>query len=288
MDSKRLFQKIFGVQMGSADSEKKILRAAEKYPYFLAPVLFSGELKDKNHVLNRRSPLFFSNNLMETYAKQDEPLSYTTVMTSEPGAISLNVENEKTIADDLKNEKIEEIAVPESAPIPDLPSTDLEPAFAEEMAPLISGIENETANPAKKGIATVPQSTPEELIFEPLHTTDYFASQGIRLSEEVKSGDKLGTQLKSFTEWLKTMKKLPAAGNRPVLNTPYDKQVEKLAEKSNQEEDVITESMADAYLSQGKRQKAIEIYQKLSLQNPSKSAFFAAKIAELSPGAYPA
>lgn len=25
----------------------------------------------------------------------------------------------------------------------------------------------------------------EELLFEPLHTTDYFASQGIKLSEEI-------------------------------------------------------------------------------------------------------
>ena len=50
-------------------------------------------------------------------------------------------------------------------------------------------------------------NTKEELLFEPLYTSDYFASQGIKLSEEVQPGDKLGNQLKSFTEWLKTMKK---------------------------------------------------------------------------------
>ena len=46
------------------------------------------------------------------------------------------------------------------------------------------------------------------MVFEPMHLVDYFASQGIKLSEEVQTGDKLGKQLKSFTEWLKTMKKV--------------------------------------------------------------------------------
>jgi hypothetical protein len=36
--------------------------------------------------------------------------------------------------------------------------------------------------------------------------------------------------------------------------------------------------MAEVYLQQGKPKKAIEIYQKLSLLNPSKSAYFAAKL----------
>ena len=47
----------------------------------------------------------------------------------------------------------------------------------------------------------------EAMLFEPMHMVDYFASQGIKLTEEVQTADKLGKQLKSFTEWLKTMKK---------------------------------------------------------------------------------
>lgn len=292
MDSNRLFQKIFGVPVDAAEAGSKVLRAAENYPYFIAPVLFSGEVKDGNEVLKQRTSLFFPNPLSAVYANKDEPLaSFIQPLPAEPQPTNdrlVSQNDEITPVPDSKMDEIETSELPEPAPLPDLPSGDLEPAFAEEMEPIASGMENGAGAHIKKAMATVPQSTPEELIFEPLHTTDYFASQGIRLSEEIKSGDKLGTQLKSFTEWLKTMKKLPAAGNRPVLNTPYDKQVEKLAEKSNLEEDVITESMADAYLTQGKRQKAIEIYEKLSLQNPTKSAFFAAKIAELSPGAYPA
>src|SRR5690606_17502730 len=49
-----------------------------------------------------------------------------------------------------------------------------------------------------------------ELLFTPYHTVDYFASQGIKLKPNEKPTDKFGEQLKSFTEWLKVLKKTPA------------------------------------------------------------------------------
>ena len=118
-----------------------------------------------------------------------------------------------------------------------------------------------------------------ELLFEPLHATDYFASQGIKLSSEPAADDKFGKQLKSFTEWLKTMKRLPAA--EIAARIPLDKEVEKMAEKSDQQVEVVTESMAEVLVDQGKLDKAIALYEKLSLQNPSKLSYFAARIKEL-------
>ncbi len=125
--------------------------------------------------------------------------------------------------------------------------------------------------------AAIDENTPA---FEPMHLVDYFASQGIKLSEELQTGDKLGKQLKSFTEWLKTMKKVhaaEAAGNGG--NT--DVAVQALAEKSNANNEILTEAMAQVFLQQGKRAKAIELYEKLSLLNPAKSAYFAAQIEKL-------
>jgi len=119
----------------------------------------------------------------------------------------------------------------------------------------------------------------EELLFEPLYTSDYFASQGIKLSQEAEPTDKLGKQLKSFTEWLKTMKKVH--DNKLYTDIPVDLAVQNMAEKSNQEEEIITESMAEVFEQQGKHGKARDIYRKLSLLNPSKSAYFAAKIEHL-------
>jgi len=120
----------------------------------------------------------------------------------------------------------------------------------------------------------------EEPLFEPLFATDYFASQGIKLSEEVQNSDKLGKQLKSFTEWLKTMKKVNGS-KLPETTEATDKAIEHIAEKSNTTEDIVTEAMAEVFNQQGKPAKAIEIYEKLSLHNPSKSVFFADKIKNL-------
>lgn len=128
------------------------------------------------------------------------------------------------------------------------------------------------------GPAPVPAGQ-DELLFEPLYTSDYFASQGVKLSEEIKPDDKLGKQLRSFTDWLKTMKRLPDAASLP--DTPVDKTVDLLAEKSNKDEDVLTESMAEVLAAQGKKAKAREIYRKLSLLNPAKNVYFATKIDQL-------
>lgn len=119
----------------------------------------------------------------------------------------------------------------------------------------------------------------EELLFEPLFTSDYFAAQGIKLSEELAPNDQLGKQLKSFTAWLKTMKKVN--GSNPPISVNVDVQVEKMAEKSNQNTEILTEAMADIYMKQGKIDKAEAIFHKLSLQNPSKSVYFADKIEQL-------
>ncbi len=120
----------------------------------------------------------------------------------------------------------------------------------------------------------------EEMLFEPLFAVDYFASQGIKLSEEVQSSDKLGKQLKSFTEWLKSMKKTyaPSPAEEELAE---EEEVQTIAEKSNTEGDVVTEAMAEVFALQGRKQKAAAIYRKLSLLNPHKSAYFAAKIENL-------
>jgi hypothetical protein len=138
----------------------------------------------------------------------------------------------------------------------------------------------ETNISAMQEAAQTEKEAAEPMIFEPLYTTDYFASQGIRLSDEIKPDDKLGKQLKSFTDWLKTMKKVHDQ-KLPAGNEQLDLSVQNIAEKSNKESDILTESMAEVYISQGKYRKALEIYEKLSLLNPSKSAYFAAKTEHL-------
>ena len=124
------------------------------------------------------------------------------------------------------------------------------------------------------------ETNDESIAFEPLHTVDYFASQGIKISEEVLENDQLGKQLKSFTAWLKSMKKLHP-GQMPEQNEVIEKIIQSSSEASNNEANILTEAMAEVLVMQNKKEKAIEMYEKLSLINPSKSAYFAAKIESL-------
>ena len=124
-------------------------------------------------------------------------------------------------------------------------------------------------------------TTEDTISFEPLHVSDYFTSVGIKLTDEVKPGDKLGKQLKSFTEWLKIMKKIHVEQLYDEIADNNDLIIQQMAEKSNKEGETITEAMAEVLTQQGKTEKAIEIYQKLSLLNPVKSAYFAAKIGQI-------
>ncbi len=120
-----------------------------------------------------------------------------------------------------------------------------------------------------------------DLLFEPYHTVDYFASQGIKFKEEERPTDEFGKQLKSFTDWLKTLKRLPATELAKNISAQSEQKVEQLAGQSITDREVLTEAMAEVWEKQGNSLKAIQIYSKLSLLEPAKSAYFAAKIEEL-------
>lgn len=119
------------------------------------------------------------------------------------------------------------------------------------------------------------------LVFEAFHTVDYFASQGIKLKMDELPKDKFGQQLKSFTEWLKVLKKTTPTEIAKQVDKKTEEKVITLAEHSLENRDVVTEAMAEVWIKQGNRQKAIELYNKLSLQNPAKSSYFAALIEQL-------
>lgn len=133
----------------------------------------------------------------------------------------------------------------------------------------------------QSSLSPLKEEKQDELVFEPFHTVDYFASQGIKVSQEEIPKDKFGKQLKSFTEWLKTMKRLPAAEIASSVEKSSEQKIEHLAADSVNAADVFTEAMAEVWLRQGNEPKAMEIYNKLILLYPSKSAYFAAKIDSL-------
>jgi hypothetical protein len=172
--------------------------------------------------------------------------------------------------------KLEKPAIPDTSSI----------VNAEEDDKDDEGIINDTDNTSEKDMQPmilnlnfdVKATTTEDTIsYQPLHTSDYFASLGIKLNENGLPVDRLGKQLKSFTDWLKVMKKIHP-DQLPQTDELTEQTIQELAEISNKKGDVLTEAMADVLIQQGKLNKAVEVYQKLSLLNPSKSAYFAAKI----------
>jgi hypothetical protein len=154
------------------------------------------------------------------------------------------------------------------------------PASEPEDEP-IEEVATSGAQPSIKLIIETSQAK-NDVLFEPYHTIDYFASQGIKLDKiEPNPQDKLGRQLKSFTEWLKSMKKLPKASVEKVLAENEETAVINAAADSVVEKEVITEAMAEVFEKQGLYEKAADVYSKLSLLNPSKSAYFATRIEAL-------
>ena len=277
---------------------------ANDYPYFApAQYILLAKLKDADNngyqaelqkaILYYHDPIAFDHFLNA----EDYNIDFTSLEVPQilPAENEIEVLPEQEIQKDTREENLSEIQEPELSneiqPEPDeikvpgeiiVENPPVEESISEE-------IKNEEASKAAitELIENIPPITAETnqtgtgLVFEPYHTVDYFASQGIKLSQEEVSKDKFGKQLKSFTEWLKTMKRLPAAEQVKSLEPVSEQKIENLAAHSVEGEEVYTETMAEVCVRQGNREKAMEVYNKLSLLNPSKRAYFAAKIDSL-------
>lgn len=157
------------------------------------------------------------------------------------------------------------------------------------------------------------QSAP---LSEPASSQDYFRQQGFELTEDLSTPEAVNavaeaTELpdeksllvmRSFSEWLnyykvQSTKEKEEEEDRRSLRTAWKK--EKLTAALEEEDDdipeqvfemavssiaadgVASESLASILAKQGKPEKAIDMYRKLSMQNPLKSAYFAALIQQL-------
>lgn len=169
-------------------------------------------------------------------------------------------------------EKAPEVEVPEEVPplVVEEPYQDAEPP-----------VETEVPEASAPETPALEEKTPASPVFEPYHTVDYFASQGIRLVQEENPSDRLGKQLKSFTDWLKVMRRLPQKNKEIVPDIAAERQVQAIAAHSIEGREVVTEAMAEVLAKQGMREKATEMYRKLSLLEPEKSAYFATRIEQL-------
>lgn len=290
---------------------QEIEQLTQQYPYFVpAQFLLLQKLKHAD-------PEQFQKALQKARLYYHDPLQLEWILSSEKFQLELSdlpdaVESQPAERDEMEDAPTEEKFTDESEAQATEPAetlfTDIEESAIDEeelegaeedksetdLPPLnISGVIEKTIAAEKEEApeeSTTPEKAlqqmtispaPEGLTFEPYHTIDYFASQGIKMGAEEKSTDKFGKQVRSFTDWLKVMKKLPVSEMGRNVDAGAERKVENLAEHSVDEANVVTEAMAEVWLKQGNKQKAIETYNKLSLLNPSKKAYFAAQIEHL-------
>jgi hypothetical protein len=308
MHFQKLYTDIFNGSAVDTDNITMLRKVADEYPYFslahfflLKKAIDTGQ--DPENIASKTA-LHFNNPFLLNEQLHRSPV-YPKVF-EEPVAEpeqeiimeSLPAGEQKITAPLTTVETVQEITVmpqeEEHKPMPEpllveeeiiLESIeDMEEAETGEIAePETMDVSASNNNPVRAQLvpSTGEEKQKEELpIFEPLFASDYFASQGIKFSEEQQPTDRMGKQLKSFTEWLKTMKKVHET-KQPTAEAAVDITVQNLAEKSNKEAEIITEAMAEVFLQQGKTNKAKEIYEKLSLLNPSKNAYFAAKLEQI-------
>ena len=285
-----VIRKITGKESTGECSRQELSRLADKYPFFgAAQLLLALKLREEDHAgaaaQLRKTALYFQQPQWLDYllsgkgeAETEEITSLPTSFTSDIAApaTATTVEEPAAVAEEIPG-----------TPLPSPSSTVIETPFTEEEVVVqVPGTEeNAEENQAPpEGLPMnlqIGQPQPMELTFEPYHTVDYFASQGIKFKEEEKPKDRFSQQLKSFTEWLRTMKKLPATEMADKVSAGEESKVEQMAQHSISDREVLTEAMAEVWEKQGNPEKAKEVYRKLSLLDPSKSSYFAAKIEQL-------
>lgn len=268
-----LIQSLFEKESLEEMTLDEFRRIADQYPYSsIIQFLYSCKLKSVYHLdfpeQVTHTALFFSSPQWLHYQLSDE---------SEKGDFRLS-QYDRHFNNVSEDEPIE-ITEPE---INDVEEADWEntPVDLEEQFPEEQLVDTKAA---EESFSVFPEQTASEIItpipIEPYHTVDYFASQGIKTRLDDPQ-DELGKKVKTFTAWLKTMKRLqPAAEINEIEES--DEEIDNGVDQPLKQEIIATEAMAEVYLKQGLAQKAIEVYAKLSLQNPANSHIFAAKIIQI-------
>ena len=307
-NSELLFETIFKRKISDSDNKAFFTQIAEAHPYFSVAqfyLLLQTDKESSNYSKQAaKTSLLFNNpfwlqfqlgdTLPENTNEDIASLSNITISEKIELVNAIPIEQKNDFPEIIQVEKQEAEITPEI----ELNDTDQsleiinkpEPTshFNEGITPLENDIEQEDDSLSDQRISpfnfkfnlNTSEVTEDKITFEPLHTSDYFASLGIKLSGKILHSDKLGKQMKSFTEWLKEIKKLQP-DQLPLQSEKADLTIQKLAEASNLGVEVETEAMAEVLIQQGNKQKALIVYKKLSLLDPSKSAYFAAKINQL-------
>jgi hypothetical protein len=186
--NQQIFESLFGRNFSDEANTTFLKKITEQHPYF-SPARF-----------------FLLEKLQDTTVAFETEAVKTNILFNNPHWLNFQLHQTKSIVVAEEEKMLASMDKPlevESAEVDDSPDNTDEPSpdsYQQEKE--IEPMHIELKMPEQKVNLT------EAMLFEPMHMVDYFASQGIKLNDDVHKGDKLGKQLKSFTEWLKTMKKV--------------------------------------------------------------------------------
>jgi hypothetical protein len=246
---------------------------------------------------------------------KDEEIAALSEDFDDEDVVSIEIENDYGIEEEASAPLLEKTLAPQQEEIKPTIIKETPPVPEVVMIPPIPSLEETTTNEneKRKGDEQIPfyQNRKADSLIQPIYTEDYFLHQGLQVSDELppdidrqkEEVDKSLMVVMSFSEWLlhfktkgerakeeqedqkalKTMwqkEKLAAAleeENDEIPETVFEMAVNSIAK----EEDLASESLAEIMVKQGKPDKAIEMYRKLSLRNPQKKTYFARKIDEV-------
>ncbi len=281
-------------QLTDETSLNELEKITNDYPYFsIAQLMLSKRMKHQNQegflAQVQKTALFFPNpfwlhyqllnsdffedkNAIDPSSTHDEDKTLTFDKTE-----LKSIENDQSLnSSSSQNEKneIQENNLTEAILIDE--SHEIEQPVSEMSNMKLAELLQEQASEFKQPLEASAKLPVEG---EPYYTVDYFASQGIKLDTQTQ--DKLGARVLRFTDWLKQMKRINPQPADLGTDTEMENRVQTIAASSNEPKEVLTEAMAEVLIQQGKIEKAIQLYIKLSFTNPDKSAYFAQKIEEL-------
>lgn len=284
MNKELLYNRLYeALDTGSFSGEKKYHKLDEvckQYPYF-----FGGHflrLHASNHLQNtdpqlQKNALHVINSFWLQYLLSD---------TKKADASNPFEKEIATIAfvQDKVQEQIEQVMQPEEQKeqeiLPHIETAELENEEDDNSVP----DSDKLASVLKEQLIVFEKAVEADAIIPietaPFYRVDYFAYQGIKLDNQ--KNDALASKTRRFTDWLRHIRSMNPNPTDLGTDIASENKIVLLAGQSIENPEIITEAMAQVLERQGKKEKAIRLYEKLSFLNPSKSAFFAAKIEELS------
>jgi tetratricopeptide (TPR) repeat protein len=118
----------------------------------------------------------------------------------------------------------------------------------------------------KEGKKTTRKTEPADALIEEIKTT----------KKKVNPEGKQKEQIEIIENFIKTKPKIPKAKNSAAVENP-----DLAAQSGSYGDNIVSETLVEILLKQGKKDKAIEVLRKLIWKFPQKKTYFAAKIEEL-------